>query len=228
MPSMYEIYDKHAAEYDELVDREDCRGELRDFVTAFVRPGDRALEAGTGTGRVTALYAERVARALCCDRSAHMLERARARLAAHGATIEHRELGNLELARAADSGPFDLVVEGWSFGHTVSDFSGREDETCDALVAACRACLAPGGRLLFLETLGTNSDEPAAPAPFLDAFYRRLEDAHGFSRTVLRTDYRFPSVAEARRVMGFFFGEKMAAGVEAAEVIEWTGAWTLG
>lgn len=228
MPSMYEIYENHAPEYDELVDREDSRGELRDFVSAFVRPDDRALEAGTGTGRVTALYAGRASRALCCDRSAHMLERARARLSAHGAKVSYRVLGNLELARAADSGPFDLVVEGWSFGHTVSDFPGREDETCDALVAACRACLAPGGRLLFLETLGTNAPAPAAPAPFLDTFYRRLEGAHGFSRTVLRTDYRFPSVAEARRVMGFFFGDKMAAGVEAAEVVEWTGAWTLG
>lgn len=228
MPSMYEIYERHAVEYDELVDHEDCRGELAAFVSGQVPPASRVLEAGTGTGRVTALYADRAARVLCCDRSAHMLARARTRLAPYDGKIEYRELGNLELARASASGPFDLVVEGWSFGHTVSDFPGREDETCDALVAACGACLAPGGRLVFLETLGTNAAEPAAPAPFLDAFYRRLEEAHGFSRTVLRTDYRFPSPAEARRVMGFFFGETMAASIEAAEVIEWTGAWTKG
>ncbi len=227
MPSMYDIYENHAVEYDELVDREDCRGELAAFMRGFVGRGERVLEAGTGTGRVTALYAARAASVLCCDRSAHMLERARSRLAAHGDRIAFRVLDNLALAGAADSGPFDLVVEGWSFGHTVSDFPGREDETTDALVAACRACLAPGGRLLFLETLGTNTSGPVAPAPFLDAFYRRLEDEHGFRRTVLRTDYRFPSLAEARRVTGFFFGDRMAASIEAAEVPEWTGAWTL-
>ncbi|HRE90516.1 MAG TPA: hypothetical protein PK095_15400, partial [Myxococcota bacterium] len=59
-------------------------------------------------------------------------------------------------------------------------------------------------------------------------------EARGYERTVLRTDYRFASRAEAERLVGFFFGQKLwprlveeaAVGSGGATtLIEWTGAW---
>ena len=154
-----------------------------------------------------------------------MLGRARKRLESHAIRLEFRLLDNLSLAEAWDTGPFDLVIEGWSFGHTVADRPGDEATTCDALVTAARSLLKPDGRLAIIETLGTNTTQPGPPRPYLERFYSHLEGVHHFERHVLRTDYRFPSLQEARHVMGFFFGSSMAESLISAEVPEWTGVW---
>ena len=44
----------------------------------------------------------------------------------------------------------------------------------------------------------------------------RVRITNGLQQTVLSTDYRFPSVAEAADTLGFFFGEAMARAVRAA------------
>lgn len=56
------------------------------------------------------------------------------------------------------------------------------------------------------------------------------ENERGFQRRAIRTDYRFDSVAEAARILGFFFGEPMVERVEAAgseRVPECTGLRSL-
>jgi hypothetical protein len=55
-----------------------------------------------------------------------------------------------------------------------------------------------------------------------------LERERGFTRLVIRTDYEFASVAEAVALIGFFFGDEVAALVERRDtpvVPEWTGVW---
>jgi hypothetical protein len=55
-----------------------------------------------------------------------------------------------------------------------------------------------------------------------------LEQAHGFSRTWIRTDYRFASLPEAEDLTRFFFGDGLADRVadEALVVLpECTGIW---
>jgi hypothetical protein len=87
----------------------------------------------------------------------------------------------------------------------------------------------PGGTLIVIETLGTGFTEPAAPAPELADYYAWLESQRGFGRHALRTDYGFDSVSEAARVLGFFFGEQMAALVAeggSPRVPECTGIWS--
>lgn len=59
--------------------------------------------------------------------------------------------------------------------------------------------------MIFIETLGSNVDEPVPPGEKLKGFYGLLENSHGFSKTVLRTDYRFTSNEEAQQIFGFFF-----------------------
>lgn len=87
----------------------------------------------------------------------------------------------------------------------------------------------PGARLILFETMGTCTDVAGPPNERLRELYAMLEREHGFSCEVLDTSYAFDSAADAARVMGFFFGEAMAARVLARNngiVPEWTAAFT--
>jgi hypothetical protein len=85
--------------------------------------------------------------------------------------------------------------------------------------------LNPGGILIIIETLGTNTHEPSIRRQELKEMYDILELQLGFIRDVIRTDYRFTSVQEAKRIMGFFFGMEMGNSVVAEVVPEFTGVW---
>ncbi len=229
MPQMYEIYDLHAREYDELVDAEDYEQNLTRTLHDIVEWNDAVVvEAGTGTGRVTALYAAEAKRITCYDRSTHMLSAARRRLAEYAGKTAFVVGDNLALPDNGDTPTdADIFVEGWAFGHAVMD-SGDPSRTCAQLIASARRQIRTGGTIIILETMGTAAEKPGAPHPLLGAFYRELEETHRFSPRVISTDYRFPSVEEAIRVMGFFFGEEMAAEVRRRGkpvIPEWTGLW---
>lgn len=224
MPTMYEIYDRHADRYDELVRAEDADGKFRAFMAEIVPQGAAVVEFGTGTGRVTSIYAEKAGSILCRDRSAHMLARARENLSPWSEKIRFVEADNLD--EFPEGGLFDVAIEGWAFGHTVIDRADALEETVDTLVSRLLSALKPGGVAVIVETLGTNAASPGAPDPRLAAFYGRLEGKHGFGRTVIATDYLFPDAETARRVMGFFFGPTMEASVKTGRVPEFSGAWT--
>ena len=220
---MNEIYERHAREYDELVAREDCGGNLGKALESLVPAGARVLELGTGTGRVTKLYAERAGAVTCCDRSAHMLERARVNLSAFGGKIGYSLADNDALGKPG--GPYDVIIEGWSFGHSAVAHALDIPEWFAALHAGLLGLLAPEGSIVVIETLGTLADMPAAPGPALGEFYELLEAGFGYRRTVLDTSYRFCDGEEARRIIGFFFGSGMASRVEGPLVPEYSGLW---
>ena len=227
MPSMYDIYRRHRAEYDRLVNAEDHEGHLPVFLRSLADwRGKTVLEGGLGTGRVTELYIEHIRRVVGCDREAHMLDAARERLARFADKLELRVADNLDLPVLADKA--DRFVEGWSWGHAVVDGPGDVEAIADALFAQVRKNLVPGGLVVLIETLGTNALSPAAPHPRLAEFYQILQSRHGLQQAALSTDYRFASPAEAADVLGFFFGDAMAQAVRtngSATVPEWTGVW---
>ena len=227
MPAMYEIYRRHRAEYDRLVNAEDHEGHLGAFLRSRVDwRGKTVLEGGLGTGRVTALFVEPARRVVGCDREAHMLAAARERLAPFADKLDLRVADNFDLPLLSEKA--DVFVEGWSWGHAVVDGPGDVEETTEALFAQVRKNLAPGGTVVLIETLGTNALSPAAPHPRLAEFYQILQSRHGLRQTALSTDYRFSSAAEAADVLGFFFGDGLGQAVRAngsAIVPEWTGVW---
>ena len=227
MPSMYEIYRRHRAEYDRLVNAEDHERHLPEFLDSLVDwRGKTVLEGGLGTGRVTELFIERAQRGVGCDREAHMLEAARERLARFADKLELRVADNLDLPLLSDKA--DVFIEGWSWGHAVVDGPGEIEAIAEALFAQARKNLVPGGLVVLIETLGTNALSPAAPHPRLAEFYELLQSRYGLRQTAISTDYRFTSVAEAAEVLGFFFGDPMAQAVRAndsAIIPEWTGVW---
>ncbi len=228
MPSMYDIYRRHRAEYDRLVAAEDYARHLPDCLAALADwRGKSVLEGGLGTGRVTELYVEPVRHVAGFDREAHMLEAARERLARYADKLDLRPADNLDLPLLPEQA--EIFVEGWSWGHSVVDGPGSVESVADALFANVRKNLVAGGLVLLIETLGTNALAPAAPHPRLAEFYSLLQSRYGLRQAAISTDYRFPSARDAAETLGFFFGEPMAQAVLAAGsaiVPEWTGVWT--
>jgi len=227
MPSMYDIYRRHRAEYDRLVAAEDHERHLPAFLHSIVDwRGQTVLEGGLGTGRVTESYLEQARRVVGCDREAHMLEAARERLARHVDKLELRVANNLDLPLLPEQA--NAFIEGWSWGHSIVDGPGAGADVAAALFAQVRKNLAPGGLVVLIETLGTNVLSPAAPHPRLAEFYQLLQSRHGLRQTAISTDYRFASAAAAAETLGFFFGEALGRAVRAANsavVPEWPGVW---
>ncbi len=221
---MYDIYRRHRAEYDRLVNAEDHERHLPAFLHSLADwRGKTALEGGLGTGRVTEMYADRARRVVGCDREPHMLEAARERLAPFAHKLDLRVADNLDLPILPQQA--DIFIEGWSWGHSIVDGPGSVEDIAAALFAQVRKNLVPGAPVILIETLGTNALSPAAPHPRLAEFYQLLQSQYGLQQTALSTDYRFPSAAAAAETLGFFFGDAMARAVRAATVPEWTGVW---
>ena len=225
---MYEIYQRHRAAYDRLVNAEDHQHHLQACLHSLADwRGPTVLEGGLGTGRVTELYVESVRRVIGCDREAHMIEAARTRLAPFAAQLDLRVADNLDLPLLPEKA--DLFIEGWSWGHSIVDGPGAVDDIAAALFAQIRKNLVPGAPVVLIETLGTNSRSPAAPHPRLAEFYQILQSRYGLRPSTVSTDYRFPSVQDAADTLGFFFGDAMQQAVRAAHspvVPEWTGIWS--
>lgn len=231
-----EIYAKHAAEYDELVRAEDWDGNLLPAIERICPlEGAKVLEVGAGTGRIARQILPRLASYIGVDREEAMLEVARRHLAAleqRGAlpegltwTLMRGDARDLTVA----PGWAHLAIAGWVFGHFREWTPERWQDEAAQAIGEMRRTLHLGGTLLIIETLGTGSEEPAAPTPGLAEYYAWLE-AQGFVRETIRTDYQFDSVDEAARVTGFFFGEDFAARVRRerwTRIPECTGLWYL-
>ncbi len=227
MPSMTEIYQNHSYEYDELVTHEDYLGNLpKTLNSLFDFNGKLVIELGVGTGRVSQFYIDQTKNVFCYDRSSHMLDKAKSNLEKYLEKVVFEVCDNNNLHSINKSA--DFVIEGWSFGHTIIDHADNAYSKIDELVSSCTSLLRENGKIIILETLGTNTESAKAPTETLDLFYSYLQKEHGFKQVIIETDYRFDSVGEASRIMGYFFGEDMAASVKEKNspiVSEYTGLW---
>jgi ubiquinone/menaquinone biosynthesis C-methylase UbiE len=115
-------------------------------IAARLRPGDRVLDVGCGTGMLVALLAAKGCRVTGVDISPLMLGQASQRLRRLGleerATL--RELGIAELDTAFADTSFDAVV-------STLVFSELSDEEIRYMLAECRRILRPGGWLLVAD-----------------------------------------------------------------------------
>ena len=96
---------------------------------------ETVLDAGCGSGRVTAMLLERLprGRVVAVDSSASMVERAKEVLPAERAAVQHADLAELELPRSVDA-VFSNAVFHWVLDH-------------ERLFARLHAAMAPGARL---------------------------------------------------------------------------------
>ncbi len=228
MASMYEIYQKHRTEYDQLIAAEDFPKALPSFLQAAIDWQEKTvLEGGTGTGRLTELYAAGTRHITCLDLEPHMLEAAEERLSAYAGKITFQAADNLDLPPLPEKA--DIFIEGWSWGHSVVDHPDTVESITAKLFENIQNNLIPGAEVILIETMGTNQAKPSAPLPRLKEFYTLLEETYGMKGMVLTTDYLFPSVEEAADTLGFFFGDEMKHNILQANsrlIPEWTCIWT--
>lgn len=150
---------------------------LLEAALAEVRPGDRVLEVGTGSGHIAASLGGRAARVVALDLNPYAVKAARAR----GVEVLRTDLF------AGVRGPFDLILFNPPYLPTTPDermddwleyaLDGGPDgrRTIARFLAGLALVLAPRGRVLLLVSSLTGPGEVA-----------RLADAAGLSgRAVL-------------------------------------------
>ena len=121
-----------AQTYDEVADPQEAWArEILD--RSGFEPGDRILDAGCGSGRVTELLLERGVRVIGVDADAAMVDKARRRLGDR-ADVQQQDLLELELEERVD-GVFSCAVFHWITDH-------------ERLFERLHAALRPGGRLV--------------------------------------------------------------------------------
>lgn len=222
------IYQNHAAQYDQMVAREDMHGNLFAALNEIhALENQIVVEVGAGTGRVTRLMSVMAQRIYAFDMAPSMLKIARDMLHLTGMT-------NWQLA-AADNRAIplpdnsaDIAIEGWSFGHGVGWYPETWQFEVGRMLGEMQRVVKPGGTLILLETLGTGNKQPQPPREGLANLYRWWQEEHGFQHRWIRTDYQFASVDEADQLTRFFFGDALADRIRTEKMTilpECTGIW---
>ena len=122
----------------------------------------------------------------------------------------------------------DIAIAGWVFGHFRSWSADDWRKQVGTALSHLERVTCAGGTVVIIETLGTGSESPSPTAELLE-YYEWLETQRGYVRTSIRSDYLFPSVDDAERVMGAFFGDDFAAKVRDRQwrrIPECTGIWS--
>lgn len=230
MVDFKKIYRTQAAEYDLLVTREDYQGNLLAALQK-IHPlaGSDVVEFGAGTGRVTRLLVPLVNSIIACDISPHMLQKAVQRFQTAHLTRNWNVAIADNRAMPIKNQSADVVLAGWSFGHSMGWYPQTWREEVDKALGEMKRLLRPGGTAVIIETMGTGFYEaPTPPAERHALYYGWLENERGFSATAVATDYEFESVQEADTLTRFFFGDALADRLvqENRRILpEFTGFW---
>lgn len=219
--SYEEIYRDHAEQYDRLVRAEDHAGQLGATLGALLELQDRVVvEVGAGTGRVTRMLVNGGAKVVASEAADGMFQLGKASVPeAEWILADARDLPVPD--QSADVG-----VAGWVFGHVRHWEPERWREEIGRGLDELARVVRPGGTLIVIETLGTGHRAPKPPNAELAEYYGWLETERGFVCQPIRTDYRFESPAEARELIGFFFGAAKAELIQDATLPECTGVWS--
>ncbi|KIL39683.1 hypothetical protein SD70_18675 [Gordoniibacillus kamchatkensis] len=226
-PDHDRVYAEQADKYERLIAREDYEGRIPEAIAAVVDlAGKDMADLGAGTGRLSVIAAPSVRSLVALDQSAAMLAVLAERLRAAGFGHWRTEVADHRSLPLADAS-VDVAMAGWTQCYLASmnqpDWRGNLELMQSELMRIVR----PGGAILIFETLGTGNETPQPP-DVLQPYYEALESDYGYSRTELRTDYRFRTPEEAAELTSFFFGPSLAARVrESGSIIvpECTGLW---
>lgn len=166
----HESFDDQAATWDDDPAHEERQVAVAHAIEKAVRltPTTRALDIGSGTGRLSILLADRVASVVVTDPSAGMVQVARQRIEAAGLG-ERLHAVQADLTTDALDGAYDVVWSSMALHHV------RDPE---ALLRSVAALLVDGGRLAIADL---EEDRDGA----FHAHKADFDGHHGFDRTQL-------------------------------------------
>ena len=223
MSNMFQVYQNYSDLYDELVNHEDYNNNLYKFLNDNIQWKNKVVgEFGIGTGRVTKNYIDKAQKLYAYDNSQHMIDKAKGNLSKWSDKIEYSILDNSKINSIENT--FDIIIEGWSFGHLVVQADENINQTIQFLISETTK---RAKEVIFIETLGTNVETPTAPGEKLTQFYRSLVES-GFKEHIIQTDYKFNNFEEAGKIMGAFFGDSMKNDIIQKQlnvIKEYTGIW---
>ena len=118
MSKMFDVYQNYSDLYDELVNHEDYENNLYKFLNDNIQWENKVVgEFGIGTGRVSKNYIDKAQKLYAYDNSQHMIDKAKENLLKWADKIEYEVLDNSKINSIENT--FDIIIEGWSFGHLV-------------------------------------------------------------------------------------------------------------
>ncbi len=151
-----DYFAKHAGEWDSLRSLHVAESEVESAIASILSaaPLGRALDIGTGTGRMIELFAEQADSFTALDNNSEMLRLARAKLASMNLSasaaarteIMLGDFNNLPLGEAQ----FDTI-----FFHQVLHYAPNPERA----IAEASRVLAPGGRLLIVDFAAHDREE---------------------------------------------------------------------
>ena len=169
----------HADEWDSLrsLHIADSEVEARLAQILHSAPLGRALDVGTGTGRIVELFAADASRLVAIDSSPEMLRLARAKIANLSPEIASKvdiKLGDFNMLPVGN-GEFDTVIF-----HQVLHYAQHPE----AVIAEAIRTLAPGGRLVIVDFAAHDLEElrtvhAHARLGFSDEFMKKAFTNHG-------------------------------------------------
>jgi ubiquinone/menaquinone biosynthesis C-methylase UbiE len=120
--------------------------QIKDRIAAMVRPGDRVLDVGCGTGTLALRCLERGALVTGLDSAKHMIEQS-ARRAEEAGMADRLTLVQDSVTQLRQHFPpqsFDVIVSTMVLGEFPRQY-------LDFVMQDCRALLRPGGRLIIAD-----------------------------------------------------------------------------
>lgn len=225
MDHFQRIYNNEADTYQRFIAAEDAHGELARQLDRIAAQATNIVDIGTGTGRLATQLSRPGKKVHGVDLAPDMLRVAAAALEATpgGWLLSEGDARNLPI----QDHWADAALAGWVFGHFTEFDQQHWRIHLDRAIDEMDRVVTAGGTAVIIDTLGTAVGQPAAPAPLLAEYHSHIE-ARGFQKTVLRTDYRFGSVAESIEMLEWFFGLGEWAKRHNDPVIpEFTGWWEL-
>ncbi len=217
------IYTSEADTYHRLVAAEDAHGELAAELARIGVGAQSIVDVGTGTGRLAIQLCNEGVQVHGVDAAQAMLDVAASKFddCAGQWALSLGDARQLPI----DDNWADVAVAGWVYGHFAEWWPETWEDEIDKALDEMDRVVKPGGIEVVIDTLGTAATEPGPPSPGLAAYQARL-DSLGFSKKVLRTDYRFSSVGESVDLLEWFFGlGDWATTHNNALVPEFTGWW---
>ena len=219
----HETYRHHPDRYERLVSVEDYEGNLLKKIREIVPlDGKTVVEFGAGTGRVSTLVQPLAKSLFAFDLHPKMLQKAGPKLRRHSAQGWGIAVGDNRRMPVA-AGVADVTLEGWSFGHLKTWYPDSWADEIEMAMDEMERVTRADGTIILIETQGTGQTQPRS-LPQLIPFEQYIEEVRGYSKTWIRTDYRYASQEDAKARIAPMFGEGL---LDALVEDEDQGGWIM-